>query len=605
MATATIDNVEGQGGAYSILVAADGLEVSEIPITAQLAPGERSDATTAIGAVEEGIDEVDLTVTGPGGFAISRSYPIQTRSAFLPARRIDRAVMEAAATYEPTAELLASYAPGTGSVEISFSPIPLDAAALYASLEEYPYGCTEQITSRAMPLIYAPEIAALADEDGAGAAVFQVQQAVSSILNRQNADGTIGLWRLGDRSASAWLGVYATDFLARAKAAGHAVPDAALARALDALQRIADGDVSGGGGYEYDVPQYRGQEDTYNRLRDRSRTYALYVLAREGRADVSRLRYVHDQELSSIESPLARAHVAAALALVGDRARAAHAFQAAVEVLGWQNNGDYYQTPRRDLAGVLALAAEAGETDLVQSLAERVAEQLPDPQNLTTQEKAFLLMAAHALLQGREDAEIRATGASVDGREGDRFILSLADLQTGVSFENRGDGLVWRTVVAKGAPVTAPPIAAEGVSAIKRVRRLDGSAANLASLAQGDRLVVSIALSPKERRLQPLILADLLPAGFEIEAVLRPEDGGPDGAYAWLGEIAYTKLAEARDDRFLAALDLTGQAATVAYVVRAVTPGRYTAPGVVVEDMYRTDVYARTEAFQVGIEARS
>lgn len=602
VATATVDNVEGQGGAYSILVAADELEVSEIPVAAELAPGERRDVPALVGAVDEGVDEIDLTVTGPGGFAISRSYPIQTRSAFLPARTVDRAVMEAAETYAPTADLLAAFAPGTGSVEISFSPIPLDAAALYASLEEYPYGCTEQITSRAMPLIYAPEIAALADEGGAGSSVFQVQQAVSSILNRQNADGTIGLWRLGDRNASAWLGVYTTDFLSRAKAAGHAVPDAALARALEALQRIADGDTSGGGGYEYDVPQYRGQEDSYQRLRDRSRAYALYVLAREGRADVSRLRYVHDQELRTIESPLARAHVAAALALVGDRARAASAFDAAVEVLGFQNNGDYYQTPRRDLAGVLALAAEAGETDLVETLAERVGEELPDPSSLSTQEKAFLLMAAHALLDGRQDAQVRATGSSVDGVSGDRFTLTMADLQTGASFENRGSGLVWRTVVAKGAPVTAPPAAAEGVAANKRVRRLDGGEVDLAALSQGDRLVVAITLSPRERRLQPLILADLLPAGFEIEAILRPEDGGPNGAYSWVGEIAYAKLAEARDDRFLAALDVTGSPATVAYVVRAVTPGRYTAPGVVVEDMYRADVFARTTAFQVAIE---
>jgi uncharacterized protein YfaS (alpha-2-macroglobulin family) len=154
--------------------------------------------------------------------------------------------------------------------------------------------------------------------------------------------------------------------------------------------------------------------------------------------------------------------------------------------------------------------------------------------------------------------------------------------------------------------VTAPPEAAEGVSAEKEVRRLDGSAVDLAQVVQGDRLLVSITLSPKERRLQPLIVADLLPAGFEIEAVLRPEDGGATGAYGFLGEIASTKIAEARDDRYLAAVDvMDGRAVTIGYIVRAVTAGSFAAPGVVVEDMYRADVFARTEATTVQIAGRS
>ncbi len=428
---------------------------------------------------------------------------------------------------------------------------------------------------------------------------------MSTLLNRQSADGTIGLWRIGDRDASPWLGAFAVDFLARAKAAGYAVPDAALDRALTALARIASGDTSGGGGYAYDVPSYRGQQDSYQRLRDRSRAYALYVLAREGRADVSRLRYVHDQELDTIESPLARAHIAAALAFMDDRARSAHAFEAAVDALGYENRGDYYQTPRRDLAGVLALAAEARAQDVVERLAEQVGEQLPDPDRLSTQEKAFLLMAAHALLAGREGPEVRAQGAEPTAAGAGRYALTLADLQSGATFENRGGAPLWRTVVARGAPTSAPPAAAEGVAASKRIRRLDGSAADLDALAQGDRLVVSITLTPRERRLQPLIVADLLPAGFEIETALRPEDGGPSGVYGWLGELASAKIAEARDDRFLAAIDVTGEPRTIAYVVRAVTPGRFAAPGVVAEDMYRADVFARSEAFEVEIAGRS
>ena len=107
-------------------------------------------------------------------------------------------------------------------------------------------------------------------------------------------------------------------------------------------------------------------------MRRRSAAYALYVLARAGRADLSDLRYFHDALLKDTPNPLARAHIGAALAFMGDRARANNAFDEAVAVIGWDNRGDYYQTPLRDAAGVLALAAEVGETDRLDALSDEL-----------------------------------------------------------------------------------------------------------------------------------------------------------------------------------------------------------------------------------------
>ena len=134
---------------------------------------------------------------------------------------------------------------------------------------------------------------------------------------------------------------------------------------------------------------------------------------------------------------------------------------------------------------------------------------------------------------------------------------------------------------------------------------MQGRRVNLADLTQGDQLVVSLTVTPQERRNNPVIIADLLPAGFEIETVLRPADGdrefGPDGVFAWVGEIDAASTAEARDDRFVAAIDVIDESRTLAYVVRAVTPGSYTMPGVVAEDMYRPDVFARSAATEINI----
>ena len=108
------------------------------------------------------------------------------------------------------------------------------------------------------------------------------------------------------------------------------------------------------------------------------------------------------------------------------------------------------------------------------------------------------------------------------------------------------------------------------------------------SFRQGDRMIVAITVRASEARTTPLVIADLLPAGFEIEGVLRPEDAGKTGPYSFLGDISVPNIAEARDDRFVAAIDLyEREPATVAYMVRAVTPGSFTMPGAVAEDMYR------------------
>jgi uncharacterized protein YfaS (alpha-2-macroglobulin family) len=116
---------------------------------------------------------------------------------------------------------------------------------------------------------------------------------------------------------------------------------------------------------------------------------------------------------------------------------------------------------------------------------------------------------------------------------------------------------------------------------------------------------VAISVVASENRTTPLVIADLLPAGFEIEAVLRPEDAGNTGPYSFLGEVATPNIAEARDDRFVAALDLNDRRPrTVAYMVRAVTPGSFTMPGVVAEDMYRPDTFARTESRTFTVAGR-
>ena len=607
-ATVSIDNVEGDAGTYQANLASEGgVEAAGSQVARTLQEGQRADERIRLTASTEGISDLRLDVEGPDSFNVTHEYPIQTRSAFLPVARVSRVLMQPGGAYSIDNNLFNGLQDGSHSMTVSFSSLPVDAGALYASLSRYPHGCTEQTVSRVMPLLYSEQLVDLGSEEARDdGAPTRIQASINTLLNRQSADGAFGLWRESDRYASPWLGAYTTDFLYRAREAGYVVPNEALERAYSALQTITQGDAWRVYGYQTDVYESDWHNDTTDLLMQRASAYALYVLAKAGKADIARLRYLHDRELDKVASPLARAHIGAALAHLGDRSRADSAFKTALLALDYENDGDYYQTPRRDLAGIVALIAETGFADLLTDLSEKLAADLPDPNRLTTQEKAFLLLAVDALVGEEGGVEIETAGLGQGFDNEERYYLSESQLAGDVRFTLKGDKPLFRTVIAYGKPNAPPPPISEKVTITKRVHTLTGARANLSNIKQGDQFVVILTINPEEKRTNPLIVSDLLPAGFEIETILRPADGTQSdrqGAFAWVGKIAAAQTAEARDDRFLAAIDVGAKPVTLSYMVRAVTPGEFVIPGANVEDMYRPDVFARSRAGRVTINA--
>ena len=90
------------------------------------------------------------------------------------------------------------------------------------------------------------------------------------------------------------------------------------------------------------------------------------------------------------------------------------------------------------------------------------------------------------------------------------------------------------------------------------------------------------------------MIVDYLPACLEIEKSIL-SNNHQLGSLKWLGkDLSTLTHFEARDDRFVAALNLSSKDKyTVAYLVRAVTPGTYTYPAPFIENMYRPNIYAR------------
>ena len=130
---------------------------------------------------------------------------------------------------------------------------------------------------------------------------------------------------------------------------------------------------------------------------------------------------------------------------------------------------------------------------------------------------------------------------------------------------------------------------------------LTGEAVDLTQVVAGTRLVVVLKVSPFARGEARLMVADPLPAGFEID---NPNlmTAGSIASLDWLSTETDVAHAEFRQDRFLTAIDRYGNSPfELAYIVRAVSPGVFHHPAASVEDMYRPEYRARTDAGTVTI----
>jgi hypothetical protein len=591
----TLQNVSGPAGAYQVALSAEGpIALGEgASFSHDLVAGARGASRVPLKGTGAGLGRIAMAVTGPNGFRLDREIKIGVRPAQLPVleRTARRLAPGESLTLSDAA--LERFVPGSGELLASFSATPnLDVPGLLRSLDRYPYGCLEQTTSRALPLLYVGDVAALwqvKDDQADGGVKGRVQQAVYSVIERQRYDGGFGLWT-SDAPAEPWLSGYAMDFLLRAHQQGYAVSDFSLQQGMRWLEDYSRN-------YQQDDADALG-----------ARAYAYYVLASAKAGDLSGLRYLHDNYAKRMPTALAAAQLGAALALLGDQQRAAEAFRISLDKIErerrWIRD---YGSSLRDLAAVVTLMLEthaAGENPA--PLVERLAGQQLGRSYLSTQEQAWLIMAARAVAaESPAEMTVAVDGATRPTQKDALNLRPSADqLASGVRVANAGTGTVWATTTVMGAPEQELPPVANGFTIERQFYDLAGQPLTLDKVRQTDMLVVVITGKSDDAEDHQALVVDLLPAGFEVENA-RLADARSTDQLSWLPELTPTLYSEFLDDRFVAAFDLgwDRREFTVAYLVRAVTPGSYRLPASEVEDMYQPQYRARTATGTVNIQA--
>src|SRR5580704_14277642 len=591
----TINNLEGAGGDYHLNLSASGATQFKAPAsrTVKLAPGGNFNDGFVLSAAAPGNAALKLELSGPGGLTIARDFTIGVRpaQAYQLRRFVGRLQQGESVTLDDGAA--DEFLPGTAEALLSVSPRPdWDVPGLLRTLERYAYGCLEQTTSRALPLLYVEEVARLWRTDPGPATAETLDRAISHIVELQRSDGGFGVWNDSGDTVP-WLDAYATDFLIRAKEHGKNVPDFAIKSAVSWLHDYVRQDHDEIG----DLPAL---------------AYAHYVLARAKSDDLDGVRYFYETQMARLPTQLAKAQTAAALAQYGDMARAASAYEAAL-VPGPPRPAAIryvdYGSELRDSAAVLSFAAAnpANQARLT-GVIDRIAERFSRAARTSTQEQAWLLMAAEAAVKtGGGTMTVANDGGAPQSRSEPLYLRrSLGSGTPPTMVTNRGDTPAWRAVSITGVPAADLPAESRGYAVSREIFRPDGTAADLGKARQTELFVVVIkGMRTDASQSAQTLVVDLLPAGFEIETATVSK-GRSTTDYSWLPELTDATYTEQRDDRFIAALDLKNSSKdfALAYVVRAVTPGEFKYPALVAEDMYEPETTGRTAIGKLTVGAR-
>lgn len=586
-----------------------------------------------------GLAPIQLTVSA-GKLRVVREAALQVQPLTPLVRELRRVRVEPGAPHKIDPALADAFWSGSASVGLSLSnKPPIDVRSAVQGLLMYPYGCLEQTTSSAYPLVFIDE---------AGAAAYgmkplareertrRLDSAFGRLAGMQQPTGGFGLWAAAN-PYEAWLSAYVTGFLQDAHDAGFAVPDTlhqrATAALLEQLQKAPGLQIKPPKEVRRDaqgrVADYRELEllrMAHQRLAEAA--HAGYVLARAQKAPLATLRALHDEYRGNARSPLALVHLGLALKLMGDEARAKVALDEALQRdyglnpqsanAHWEEWLGDYGSRLRDSALAYALLHRHQVTHpRRENLLLDVSSEFDKRQYHSTQERLALFLAARAA-GGSADQPWQATltvggkSETLGGRLTGQRSLDTAALKRGASVANAGTEALFLDIAAEGYPVKPLAPRDDRIVLERSWWTVEGKLLTTRQLSSGDLVVVRLRVQAKQR-IKDALIVERVPAGMEVENLnlsqgVKASEFMVDGVN--VGQAladARIKHSEYRDDRFVAAADLQGGKLDLFYLLRAVTPGRYGVPAPFAEDMYRPDIrgVGRPEADVVVTDPRA
>ncbi len=506
--------------------------------------------------------------------------------------------------------------------ELSVSATPWSlASGMLRYLQEYPYGCTEQIVSQMMPTVLLanrPDLAKELQAAKAGGAAIDpkkgFERTLSVLRSRQTGDGGFGLYAPGE-SAHPFATVYAVQMLLEAREHKLQVPEDMLARSLAWLQNYAA----------------RGSDDRYSW---RTRAQAAYLLTRSGAvmtAALVNLRGATPKDTragQAAEADLGNAYLAASYQILKQD-------QVAGQLLDplWKDMlarlakkdqfkswGWYYDSLVHDATLVTLVARHFPNRlkELPPEVFDRLAAWMSDGW-YSSLSSAAVVTAVDAYSSAAASGAAGAITARAIDRQGKEKALELGALKLIAKAAVPGDAARVKLGSSGGLPLyyalaetgferNIPATAASnGIEIIREF--VDGAGKPLSEVTLGDEVTVRVRVRAVGRsEVQQVALVDVLPGGLE-PVLSSPSDEDSDaplwqrrvGTKGWSWNVDYVDM---REDRVIIFGNVGNSQTEITYKVRATNVGEFVVPGAFGEAMYERKVFGRSAGSKLVIRDR-
>ncbi|MBQ4184207.1 MAG: alpha-2-macroglobulin [Bacteroidales bacterium] len=452
-----------------------------------------------------------------------------------------------------------------GDATLTIAGFPaLDPSQVFIQVRDYPYNCSEQISSRGLTLLHI--LPMLSDED-AKTAKGIIEELIKSLYSRQKSDGGFGYWS-GSTTSDLWVSSMAGIFLTEAEAKGFKVSKGVLASWVKFQKNISNA--------------YRSAGTTV--FSELDECYRLYSLALAGQSLTASMNRMKENKNLGYRS----AWVLASAYAIGGKVQTAASI---IDGLG-KNFEDYspynltYGSATRDKSMAIEALTLTNRVAEAIPLAQEVAELFNDGK-FSTQETAFAAIALDRLSGKVAGGTLKAdvNGKGVSSSKG--FLSTKAEGKTSV--KNTSDGPIYVTLTSRWRPGAEEvlPALSSGLELSVSYKDNDGNAISPASLLQGTEFTASIKVRNLNRAAgyQLLALEQIVPSGWEIvNERLRGTAAGD----------SYDNI-DIRDDRVQWFFSLPASGSKSFNIkLRAAYEGSYVLPGISCQAMYEPSIAANT-----------
>ncbi|MFL6549827.1 MAG: alpha-2-macroglobulin family protein, partial [Povalibacter sp.] len=614
------NNVSGSGGNAQVEITLHtdrGLEiVGDGTQKVAIAEGRESSARFHLRARDElGPSVLSFSAATQGGSG-KRQIDLSIRPATPFMTQLSAGVIEQG---EKEVRLPRTLYPHFRKLETGISVLPMQFAHGFVSyLSNYPYACTEQIVSQAMPAVLLasrPEFGYVRSEPGADVAAL-----IGELRSRQNDQGAYRLWPGSDHVVE-FVSLYAQHLLIEAAERGQPIPADLTENGNEYLRAIAsrDGD---------------------NLTQERQSAYASYLLTRQGQrmtAEIAAQRKrLNERYRGQWEQDMTAGWLAGALKLM-KQDRDAERLIAAIRFGRAPNEEIYYDPMTRDALLLFVTSRHFPDrlrnlpTEVMTTLAERVNEGYY--QSLSS---GTTLLALDAYATSAQGAERNfAISEVLKSKQVHALTLpqglfpktAFSDQAAALRFSNNSTIPAYFMTEQSGFDRTPPTTAIkQGLEVIREYSDTQGKP--LTQITMGQQVDVHLKYRGlKGDYIGSIALVDLLPGGFELvvptqsaepsfneataSAAEPGEEGGEreaQGEYTgWQCQIcvgsptAMLEYADMREDRVVFYVAANRDVQEIVYRIKATNVGNYNVPPAYGEAMYDRSVVARSTAGKLSV----